>query len=64
MEAKIIGKTNNSLLIEWECEDEGMGQISLTYIGSGAYKLDAEYIGIDAVINIFKALEPKEQLTP
>lgn len=59
MKAEIIGQTKDTLLIEWESEDAGFGQISLTYIGTGTYKLDAEYMGIDTILKIFKAINPK-----
>jgi hypothetical protein len=57
MEALIIHKDKNKLSVEWQDDEKGFGVITLEYISDGKYILDSEFMSIDTVISIFKALE-------
>lgn len=54
-EAKIVRQDDNYALIEWSA-DIGFGQLTIEYDGSGGYKVDAEFLSIECVIKIIKAL--------
>tara|TARA_R110000796_G_scaffold162503_1_gene279268 strand:- start:11284 stop:11463 length:180 start_codon:yes stop_codon:yes gene_type:complete len=56
MEAKITKKTKDLLIISWDKEDVGFGQLTLKWdVENNRYDLDAELMGIDTVIEIFKS---------
>jgi len=55
MEAVILKKTKKLLIISWKNSTE-FGRIELAYDEYGKYILDAEYIGIDQLIKIFKVI--------
>lgn len=58
MESVIIRQSKNSLLISWSKTGIGFGTLSMDWDENGnIYKLDAELVGIDTIIEIFKALE-------
>lgn len=57
MKAVIIKKTDNYLLIRWTDDSLGFGELKMTWDSDkGVHILDSEYLGIDNVIKIFKAL--------
>lgn len=57
MKAKIINKDNDNLLIEWEDENKGFGQLSMMRDNKkGVYILDSEHMGVDTILEIFKAI--------
>jgi len=56
MEAKIIHKNKEVLLIEWDNGGQ-FGQLTMVYNKKGGFILDAEYVSIDTVIEVFKSLE-------
>jgi len=57
MEAEIIEKTKGKLLISWSKPKVGFGQLTMKWNQeSGRFDLDSESMGIDTVIEIFKAL--------
>ena len=57
MEARILEKDENSILIGWSDPELGFGQLSMEWDDRiGAYHLDSENMGIDTVIRIFKQL--------
>lgn len=56
MNAEIIKKTSDLLIISWDKENVGFGQLTLKWNeGLRKYELDAELMGIDTVIEIFKS---------
>ena len=58
MESKIIKKTENLLVISWDKEDVGFGQLTMKWNDQlRSFELDSEFMGIDTVIEIFKACE-------
>ena len=58
MNAKIIKKTNDLLIISWDKENVGFGQLTMNWNNDlRAFELDSELMGIDAIIEIFKACE-------
>lgn len=54
MKAEIVHKTDDKLLIQWEDEKGFFGQLGITYDGEGDYTIDAEYIGIEKILEIIK----------
>jgi hypothetical protein len=56
--AKIVYKDNNTTTIEW-IADTGFGHLSIEYNKNGRYTIDAEYLSIDTVIKIIKAIPNK-----
>lgn len=57
MIAEIINKDNDSLLVQWEDEEIGFGQLSMKWDNQkGLFLLDSEHLGVDKVIKIIKAL--------
>lgn len=58
MEANIIRKNENNLLISWSKTGIGFGTLSMNWNEDRQiFILDAELMNIDTVIEIFKALE-------
>ncbi len=58
MTAKIINKDTYNLLIEWENKRKGFGQLSMKWDdGKKVYLLDSEFMGIDSVLEIIKAVK-------
>jgi len=55
MEAEIIQRDNDNITIEWDNGGQ-FGNLSMKYNGKGSYIIDAEYVGINTVIEIFKAV--------
>jgi len=51
MIAKIIYKSGDKVIIEWSDKSES-GQISIVYDEKGRYIVNAEYIGIDRLLEI------------
>ena len=57
MEARIIKKTKDILVIEWEKQDIGYGNLSMVWNPlKGRFIVDAEMMDIDFIIEVFKAL--------
>ena len=57
MEARITKKTKDILVIEWEKQDMGYGNLSMVWNPlKGRYIVDAEMMDIDFIIEVFKAL--------
>ena len=55
MEAEIVKKEKDLLIIEWCKGGVGFGQLTLKWNQElSNYELDAEMMGIDTVIEIFK----------
>ena len=58
MESRIEIKGKDELIISWEKEGVGFGQLTMDWDGDlQRYTLDSECMGIDTVIEIFKALK-------
>ena len=58
MEARIIKKTKNIMVIEWEKQDIGLGNLSMVWNPlKGRYIVDAEMMDIDFIIEVFKSLK-------
>ena len=55
MEAKVVAETDEYMIVEW-AGPTGIGQLTVSYDGKGGYEVDAEYIGIKTLKEIFKAL--------
>ena len=57
MKAKIINKDNDNLLIKWEDEELGFGELSMKWDNSlGKFILDSEHMGVHTILKIMKAL--------
>ena len=58
MEARIIKKTKEILVIEWGKQDAGFGQLVMVWNPlKRRFIVDAEYMGIDFIIEVFKSLK-------
>lgn len=58
MTAKIVNKDTYNLLIEWEDKQKGFGQLSIKWDNDKKiYILDSEFMGIDSILEIIKAVE-------
>ena len=55
---EIVYKDDNTTTIEWSA-DTGFGHLSIEYNENGRYTIDAEYLSIDSVIKIIKAIPNK-----
>ena len=55
MEVKIIKYGVDSVLLSW-VEGSEFGETRITYDGKGFYKVDAEYISLERLIRIIKAI--------
>lgn len=55
METTVLSKDKDSILISWE-DSSGFGQVKLYYSGEGKYTVDAEFIGLDKLLEIFDSL--------
>lgn len=59
-ESKVESQTEDTLHISYQ-GDRGYGNLALKYNHNGTYTLDAEYVSIETIVSIFKAI-PKEQV--
>lgn len=58
MEAKIINKTKETLIIQWSDNNIGYGVLSVNWDQElGKYVLDSEYTSLDTVLKIIKSLK-------
>lgn len=61
MEAKIVTKTDDFLVIQWDDPKIGFGQLTMRYDKNiDRYIMDAEMMGVDHVIAVFQALKLKD----
>ncbi len=57
MKAEVINKDNDNLLIKWEDEELGFGQLTMKWDNKiGRFILDSEHLGVHTVIKIIKAV--------
>ena len=56
MTAKVISKVIDRAIIEWSDKSES-GQISIVYDEKGRYIVNAEYIGIDRLLEILSKIK-------
>lgn len=57
MYSKIIKKDKDNLIIQWEDEKWGFGQLSIKWDKETQYFiLDSELMGIDFILKVFKYL--------
>jgi len=56
MEAKVVAETDDYMIVEW-AGPTGFGQLTVSYNGKGGYEVDAEYISMKTLKQIFKALD-------
>tara|TARA_R110000737_G_scaffold301170_1_gene308149 strand:+ start:335 stop:517 length:183 start_codon:yes stop_codon:yes gene_type:complete len=57
MKAEIVKKTKDFILIEWSKKGVGFGQLEMKWNkDKGSFDLDSEYMGIDHVVEVFKAI--------
>jgi hypothetical protein len=56
METKIINKTEDSIVVSWSGKT-GFGELVINYNGNGGYHIDAEFIGINTLIEIIKNID-------
>lgn len=57
MTAQIINKDSNNLLIEWQDNSKGFGQLSMEWDNKkGVYILDSEHMNVHTILEIFKAI--------
>ena len=54
MTAKIIKQTEELLIIEWQCQEKGFGELVLIYNDHGGYSIEAEYMKLSTVLEILK----------
>jgi len=57
MKTEIVNQGDDFIVIEWVSEEAGFGQLTLAYDERGRYILDAEYMQIETIIKIFKAIK-------
>ena len=58
MEARIIKKTKDIIVIEWEKQDIGFGNLTMVWNPlKGRFIIDAEMMDIDFIIELFKDLK-------
>ena len=58
MESRITKKTKDILVIRWERKDIGFGQLTMVWNPlKGRFIVDAESMGIDFIIEVFKSLK-------
>lgn len=57
MKAEIVKQTKDLVVINWEDDEKGHGQISISYNNDGSYSIDAEFISINTIIQIIKAIK-------
>jgi len=58
MKARITKKTKDILVIEWEKQDTGFGNLAMVWNPlKNRFIVDAEMMGIDFVIEVFKSLK-------
>ena len=58
MEARITKKTKDILVIEWEKQDIGYGNLSFVWNPlKNRFIVDAEMMDIDFIIKVFKSLK-------
>ncbi len=55
MTVEILRSTDDEMLVHWK-DNSGFGQILITYDEKGRYTIDAEYIGMDKLVKIMKAV--------
>lgn len=56
MKVDIIERTKTFLRVKWSCEEKGFGEISIRAAKDGYLEVDAEYLSIETVIKIIKAI--------
>ena len=56
MDAKVIKKTKDLIVIDWS-GPTGFGQLVLKYNDKGGYNIDAEYIGFETHFEIIKSVD-------
>lgn len=56
MEAKIIHQSDENLIIGWNKENIGQGQLIFHQKG-GKIEIDAEYMGLNHIVEVFNALK-------
>ena len=54
MTAKIIKQSEELLIIEWQCQEKGFGEVVLIYNGHGGYSIEAEYMKLSTILEILK----------
>ena len=58
MEATILKKTKNVLIIAWSKKDVGFGELTMRWNHlRQIYEIDSELMGVDTIIEIFKAID-------
>jgi len=58
MESRITKKTKDILVIEWEKQDTGFGQLVMVWNPlKRRFIVDSECMGIDFIIEVFKDLK-------
>lgn len=58
MVAQVINKDNDNLLIDWQDEEKGFGQLSMDWDNKkGVYILDSEHMNVHTILEIFKAIK-------
>jgi len=56
MTTKVVKRTKEELVVEWS-GDKGFGVLAMKYDGKGGFIIDAEYMGIDSVLEILRSVE-------
>ena len=59
MNVRIIKRDSTFIALEW-CDEDGFGQLYITYNNKGGYEVDAEYMGIEKVLEILKHVDLKQ----
>lgn len=57
MKAEIVKQTKDLVIINWESEEAGFGQLTIEYNNDGTYTIESEYMGIPTIIKILKSVE-------
>ena len=56
MTSSVLKKTKEELVVEWS-GNKGFGVLAMKYDGKGGFNIDAEYMGIDSVLEILRSVE-------
>lgn len=60
MTAEIVAQNQDHAIIQWS-GPTGFGQVTLNYDGKGGYHVDAEFVSLDTLLSILKALANEKE---
>lgn len=57
MNVEIVKQTKDLIIINWEDLEIGFGQLTMTANDGGTYTIDSEYMSIEFIIQVIKAIK-------